>query len=258
MRALLVDDELHNLKTLSFLLENDCENITMAGMVQSTAQAKEWLGQHTADVIFLDINMPVESGFELLKHIDMQQTRVVFVTAYSEYAIRALKAGAVDYLLKPVQAEELQATVNKLALSFNNSSLASQNQQLLQQFLTHFPQKGLPLKIAIPQLGGINFVNVEDIISLQADSNYTILHLGNMQKIVVSKTLKDFEEILDGRHFVRIHKSYIVHLKYIREYSTTDGGTVKMTDGNLWSISRRQLDIFLEKMRSASLGFGKQ
>jgi two-component system LytT family response regulator len=257
MRALLVDDELHNLKTLAFLLENDCDNISVAGMAQNTTQAREWLQQHTADVIFLDINMPGESGFELLKDVDMARTRIVFVTAYSEYAIRALKAGAVDYLLKPVQTEELRATVQQLELSFDNSSRALQNQQLLQHFLTHFPQKGLPLKIAIPQLGGINFVNVEDIISLQADSNYTILHLGNMQKIVVSKTLKDFEEILDARQFVRIHKSYIVHLKYIKEYSTTDGGTVKMTDGNLWSISRRQLDIFLEKMRSASLGFGK-
>lgn len=257
MRALLVDDELHNLKTLEFLLLHDCENIIVAGMAQNTYEAREWLQQNTADVIFLDINMPGENGFDLLRYVDMDHTRVVFVTAYTEHAIRALKAGAVDYLLKPVKTDELCETIRKLERSFSNGSLALQHQQLMEHFITQFPKKEVPQRIAIPQLGGINFISIDDIVSLQADSNYTILHLANMQKIVVSKTLKDFEEILDVNRFVRIHKSYMVHLKYIREYSTTDGGTVKMSDGNQWSISRRQLDLFLDKMKSSSLGFGK-
>ena len=114
-----------------------------------------------------------------------------------------------------------------------------------------------PQKIALPQLGSISFIEVDDMVSLQADSNYTIIHMKDMQKLVISKTLKDFEELLDENQFARIHKSYIVNLRYIKEYSTIDGGIVKMSDGNQWSISRRQLELFLEKMKIASLMFSK-
>ena len=112
-------------------------------------------------------------------------------------------------------------------------------------------------KIAVPQLGSIRFIDLDEIVSLQADSNYTIIHLKDMQKLVISKTLKDFEDLLNDNQFARIHKSYIVNLSYIKEYSTIDGGVVKMIDGNQWSISRRQLDIFLEKMKVATVMFGK-
>jgi two-component system LytT family response regulator len=132
-----------------------------------------------------------------------------------------------------------------------------QNQRLMEHFLQTVNKKIPPKKIALPQLGGISFIEVDDIVSLQADGNYTIIHLNSMQKLVITKTLKDFEELLDQTQFARIHKSYIVNLKYIKEYSTTDGGVVKMTDGNQWSISRRQLESFLEKMKTASLMFGK-
>ena len=132
-----------------------------------------------------------------------------------------------------------------------------QNKQLLEHLLQTIAKKTSPKKIALPQLGGISFIEVDEIVSLQADSNYTIIHLCNMQKLVISKTLKEFEELLDQTQFARIHKSYIINIKYIKEYSTTDGGIVKMTDGNHWSISRRQLDSFLDKMKTASLMFGK-
>jgi two-component system LytT family response regulator len=128
---------------------------------------------------------------------------------------------------------------------------------LLQHLLQTIGKKQPPKKIALPQLGSISFIEVDDVVSLQADSNYTIIHTKDMQKLVVSKTLKDFEELLDDNQFVRIHKSYIVHLRYIKEYSTADGGIVKMADGNQWSISRRLLDYFLEKMKTNSLMFGK-
>ena len=128
---------------------------------------------------------------------------------------------------------------------------------MLQYLLETVKKKSPPTKIALPQLGSIRFIEVDDIISLQADSNYTIIHMKDMQKLVISKTLKDFEELLDESQFARIHKSYIVNLKYIKEYSTIDGGLVKMSDGNQWSISRRQLEFFLEKMKMASLMFGK-
>ena len=255
VKALLVDDEQNNLENLKFLLENDCSGIEVAGMAESATKAREWLKHNKVDVVFLDISMPGETGFEMLEKIPEQNFRVIFVTAHNEFAMQAIKASAVDYLLKPVSIIELQQAVNKLHAGFNNEQFLQQNQQLINHLVKNF-SPGLPMvKIALPQLGGINFLDVNEIISLQADSNYTIIHKQDMQKSVVTKTLKDFEDILDGNQFVRIHKSHIVHLKYITEYSTADGGIVKMSDGNVWSISRRQLDLFIQKMKAYNVLF---
>jgi two-component system LytT family response regulator len=257
IRALLVDDEPNNLEILEYMLLHDCEDVIVAGKVNDASSARRWLDTNIADVLFLDINMPGESGFELLNSLPNQKFKIVFVTAYNEYAIQAIKASALDYLLKPVNIEELQNTVARLHRSIKSPFDGAENQKLISHFLETIHHKSPPEKIALPHLGGISFIEVDDIVSLQADSNYTILHLITMQKMVISKTLKDFEDILDPSRFSRIHKSYIIHLKYIKEYSTTDGGMVKMADGNQWSISRRQLDVFLEKMKTSSLMFGK-
>lgn len=257
MKALLVDDEVNNLESLHFMLQHDCEGVEVIGKAVNAVQARDWLAQHTADVIFLDINMPGEDGFQFLNSLVTQNFKVVFVTAYNEYAIQAIKASALDYIVKPVNIDELQTAVEKVKRSLSSPVAAEQNRQLLEHLLQSVNKKTPPKKIALPQLGGISFIEVDDMVSLQADSNYTIIHMHNMQKLVISKTLKDFEELLDQTQFARIHKSYIVNLRYIKEYSTTDGGVVKMTDGNQWSISRRQLDTFLEKMKTGSLMFGK-
>ena len=255
VKALLVDDEKNNLENLKFLLEHDCTGIEVAGMVENGQKAREWLQHNKADVVFLDISMPGETGFEMLEKIPEQNFRVVFVTAHNEFALQAIKASAVDYLLKPVNITELQRTVSKLNEGQNNQQFLHENKQLIDNLFKNFSPGQTPVKIALPQLGGITFLDVNEIISLQADSNYTIIHKKDMQKSVVTKTLKDFEDILDGNQFVRIHKSHIVHLKYITEYSTADGGIVKMNDGNVWSISRRQLDLFLQKMKTYNVLF---
>lgn len=257
LRALLVDDEEHNLHNLQFMLLNDCEDVEVAGLVKSVAQARVWLQHNEADVLFLDISLPVEDGFQLLESLPHYNFKVVFVTAHNEFALKAIKASAVDYILKPVKIEELQAAVEKVKRLVASPAAAEQNRQLVQYLLQNIHKKTPPVKIALPQLGSISFIEINDMVSLQADSNYTIIHLKTMQKLVISKTLKEFEELLDGSLFVRIHKSYIVNLTYMKEYSTADGGIVKMTDGNQWSISRRQLEFFLSRMKEASLMFGK-
>ena len=257
LKALLIDDEFNNLESLQFLLQNDCEDITVVGKVQNASDARDWLTHNAADVVFLDINMPSENGFQFLSSLVNPNFKVVFVTAYNEYALQAIKASAVDYILKPINIDELQRAVEKVKHALKNPIATEQNKQLLEHLLQTIARKTPPKKIALPQLGGISFIEVDEIVSLQADSNYTIIHQCNMQKLVISKTLKDFEDLLDQTQFARIHKSYIINIKYIKEYSTTDGGIVKMTDGNHWSISRRQLDSFLEKMKTASLMFGK-
>lgn len=257
LQALLVDDEKNNLENLKYLLENDCTGIDVAGMADNGAKARDWLKHNKADVVFLDISMPGETGFEMLEKIPERNFGVIFVTAHNEFAMQAIKASAIDYLLKPVNITELQQAVNKLKDGFSDQQTVKQNQELIDHLVKNFTPGQTMVKIALPQLGGITFLDVNEIISLQADSNYTIIHKQDMQKSVITKTLKDFEDILDGSHFVRIHKSHIVNLKYITEYSTTDSGIVKMTDGNVWSISRRQLDLFLQKMKTYNVLFFK-
>lgn len=254
--AFLADDEPNNLENLQFMLENDCTGIQVAGTARSGPEAREWLANNQADVVFLDINMPGETGFEMLEKIGQPSFMVVFVTAYNEYALSAIKASAVDYLLKPVNISELQQAVEKIKQRVAEKKPAEE-QLLLQELLKNLNSGAQPMRIALPQLGGTVFLDTASIVSLQADGNYTIIHCKDLQKKVITKTLKDFEEILNDNQFVRIHKSHIVNLDYVKEFSTADGGIVKMTDGNVWGISRRQTDLFTSKMRAHNVVFFK-
>lgn len=257
-KALLVDDEENNLSNLEFILTHDCSDIAVVGKCLNASEARNFLQSNLVDVIFLDINMPDESGFELLQSLSGYNFKVIFVTAHNEYSLQAIKASALDYVLKPVSIEDIQQAVGKLKEVMKSVQAADLSQQLLKNFLALSNHHELPQRIALPQLGGVTYLDVNEIVSLQADGNYTIIHKQNMQKMVITKTLKDFEEILDDGQFVRIHKSYIVNLQQVKEYSTLDGGIAKMVDGNTWSISRRQLDSFLSKMNHSSLSFKKE
>jgi two-component system, LytTR family, response regulator len=258
LKALLIDDEVNNLENLKFILEQDFEGIVVTGKVTTANEAREWLQLNTVDVVFLDINMPSENGFQFLSSLSKRNFKVIFVTAYHEYAIQAIRASALDYIVKPINIDDLRVAIDKLKKTVDNPLINQQQQQLIEHLLSSVNRKTVPQKIALPQMGGISFIEVNEIVSLQADSNYTIIHMTNMQKMVITKTLKEFELLLDESQFFRIHKSYIVNLTHIKEYSSSDGGLVKMVDGNQWSISRRQIDQFLEKMKLASLMFGNK
>jgi two-component system, LytTR family, response regulator len=257
IKTLLVDDEANNLSNLEFVLNHDCVGIEVMGKATSAKEAREFLKLQPIEALFLDINMPIETGFDLLTSLPSNNYKVIFVTAYNEYSLQAIKANAIDYILKPVRIEDVQQAVLKLHSILSNEKLAQQSQMLLDNFLQVAHQAPPPKRIALPQLGGITYLDVDDIVSLQADGNYTIIHKRDMQKMVVTRTMKDFEDILDATQFIRIHKSYMVNLQQVHEYSTEDGGVAKMNDGNQWSISRRQLEFFLEKMSTSSLLFKK-
>ena len=257
LRALLVDSEVKSLSNLESLLLNDCEGIDVACKANSTKVARDWLKSNHVDVIFLDITMPTEDGFQFLTSIALKNVKIVLVTAYNEYTLLPIKASAIDYILKPVQINELREVVAKLKLAIENPTETAQNHVIIPYLLNSLHQKKSIKKIAVPQLGSIRFIDLDEIVSLQADNNYTIIHLRDIQKFVISKTLRDFEVLLDEYQFVRIHKMYIVNLNYIKEYSTIDGSVVKMTDGKQWSISRGELDSFLEKMKFVTVMFGK-
>lgn len=259
IRTIIVDDERANRQTLELLLE-DLPQISVVGKAADAGAARTLIAAEQPQLVFLDINMPGEDGFGLLASIPQRSFEVIFVSAYNDYGIRALRVSAADYLLKPVSFDELTAAVEKVERIVNGitsgSGPAANGQVIVDNLLRNVQTPGA-MKIALPHLGGISFVPLEDISYLQADSNYTIVHRVSGQKLVVSKTLKEFEDILQDRGFLRVHKSNIVHLRYVKEYSTGEGGTIHMADGSEVAISRRLQDEFLKRMSAYSVGFKK-
>jgi two-component system LytT family response regulator len=258
IRTIIVDDERNNQQTLQLLLE-DLPQVSVVGSASDAPSARALVASLNPDLVFLDINMPGEDGFQFLASIPERNFEVIFVSAYNDYGIKALKASAADYLLKPVSLDELEQAVEKVAhiISGKNEQLSRQQKSIIDNLLQNVKSPAQAIKIAVPHVGGISFINLEDISYLQADSNYTILHRVNLQKLVVSKTLKEFEDILQDKGFMRVHKSNIVNLRYVKEYSTLEGGIIRMYDGGEVAISRRMQEDFLKRMSTYSVGFKK-
>lgn len=258
IRTIIVDDESNNQQTLSLLLA-DIENIELIGTAGDATEARALVAAEKPQLVFLDINMPGEDGFQFLESIPNRDFEVIFVSAYNDYGIKALKASAADYLLKPVSYEELVQAIDKVVqlISDKNEQQTRQQRSIIDNLIQNTKLPPQAIKIAVPHVGGISFINLEDISYLQADSNYTILHRVNLQKLVVSKTLKEFEDILQDKGFMRVHKSNIVNLRYVKEYSTQEGGIIRMNDGGEVAISRRMQEEFLKRMGDYSVGFRK-
>ncbi|MBI1939420.1 MAG: response regulator transcription factor [Ignavibacteriales bacterium] len=236
LRAIIVDDELHGRENLKKIIENYCREIEILGCADSVVSAKELVSVHKPDVVFLDINMPVLDGFDFLDQYDERNFMVVFVTAHDEFGIKALKAGAADYVLKPVNIKELKQTVKKL-LSILNKKIKIET--------LHETDK-----LVLPSSHGFNVFVIDDIIRLEAEGCYTKVIIKEGKNTIVSRTLKDFEDALPKEKFFRIHKSHLINLKYIKNYSKIGGNFITMTDGSRIDISRRRAPDFILKIRA--------
>ena len=250
-RAIIVDDERNVREVLELLLSQYCQEVEVVALATSAAEARDMLKQHTIDIIFLDISMPKEDGFTFLTTIPKENYSIIFVTAYEDYALRAIKASAIDYLLKPVIPVDLQEAVSK-----SIRHLEMRNSRLLEKFNYNDSLRNLSeniklgnkhiSKITVSEQFGFQIINTSDLMYLEADSNYTILHISGLKKIVATRTLGDFEKILDQPDFFRIHKSIIINLNYLKAYSSYQGNFVTLSDGTLLNISRRRLNDFRE------------
>jgi two-component system, LytTR family, response regulator len=248
INALIVDDEQHARDSLQQLLERYFPEIKIRGHANSAEEARVILDTCEIDVLFLDVSMPNEGGFEFLESIDRSKYMFVFVTAHDQYALRALRASAVDYLQKPIDPDELRQTVEKLMVLKKTRSLstiaANAYNQSLQNLVSNTLDKKGVNRLCIPCMHGFSIIEVNDILYLYAENNYTVFHLNNRPKIVVSKSIKDYEEILDPFVFFRNHKSSIINLKYLKEFSKVDGYYAVMSDNSSISVSRRRLPEF--------------
>lgn len=246
IKALLVDDETPACETLAWLIKEYCPEISVEGMVHSASEARTFLNNNSADVIFLDISMPVESGFDLLHSLPENKYPVIFITAHDEYAIKAFRESAIDYLLKPVDGEELKQAIGKIKKRIENKKDPGYD-HALEKIIQNFSTQARTNKISIPHAEGIHFIMTKDIVYLEADSNYTIFHLMNGGKIVASKTMGEFEPQLT-QNFFRIHKSFNINLNHVSEYVKKDGNSVLMSDGALLPVSRRKNEELVQAL----------
>lgn len=240
--AIIVDDEAKGRLALQQKLQAYCPQVNILAQAADGAEAIALIEKHKPQLVFLDIEMPRMNGFEMLSAIKEKNFHIIFTTAYDQYAIKAIKYAAFDYLLKPVDIEELKAAVEKISsISIKN---IKEQAALLQQNRDH-PKKQLH-KLALPTLEGLLFIDIGNIIYLEASSNYTNIILADKTKIIASKTLKDFEELLPEEIFFRPHHSYIINLTYIKKYIKGDGGQIELQNGTFIDVSRRKKEEFLK------------
>lgn len=239
-KGMIVDDELSGRENLKTLIESYCTEIKVTGTASSAVEAKNMLEYLSPDVVFLDVNMPVLDGFDFLESVDSSKFMIVFVTAHEGYAIRAIKAKAIDYLLKPINIKELQQTVKRLSVHFNNNNY-HKNDNINSTVQTE--------KVILPVSHGFKVINAEDIIRLEAEDCYTHIFTTIEKKLTISKTLREIEDKVSDRLFFRVHKSHLINLHHIKNYSKLDGGCITMSDGVKIHVSRRKGADFTEKYK---------
>lgn len=244
MKAIIVDDEKNARDVLNYILKKNFPDIRVCETCASADEGIAAIQLHSPDIVFLDIEMPKKSGFDMLQELGTVDFEIVFTTAYDKYAIKAFKFSAVDYLLKPVSQADLKQTVERIRRSKeqNNSINAAQIEFLLESMR----KKELPgNRLALYTTEGVRFINPEKVIRCESSSNYTTFFFDNGEKILSSKTLKDVEEIFHPFSFYRVHNSHLINLRYVEKYNKEDGGIVVMSDGTEIMVARSRKDEFL-------------
>lgn len=243
IKAIIIDDEKHCSDSLQWQLQQYCPEVAVAGVCKSPAQALIEIDKQQPQLIFLDVEMPGMSGFEMLEQLTDINFDIIFTTAFDQYAIRAIKFGALDYLVKPIDKDELRIAIDKVVKHSNNESLKQ-----LTALLTHI-RKSNDLsfqKIALPTLHGYELAPLNNIMYCESKSNYTNIHLNNGQQILVSRTLKDIEELLNMHPFFRIHNSFLVNLQYAIRYIKGEGGSLVLNNNITIPVSRNKKEELLK------------
>lgn len=237
MKAIIIDDEAGSRNNLKFLLERFCPQVEVAGWANNAEEGLELIAKAEPDLVFLDIEMPEQDGFQLIEKLPTyDRPKIIFTTAYEQYAVKAFKVSAVDYLLKPIDIDELKNTVERME---RERTLAWQ--QALQRF-----KEVAPKKLVIPHQSGITFLEENEIICLEANRNYTEIHTKKGKKIMVAKTLGDFEEMLTSTTFFRVHRSFIINLQALEQWVSKEGGYLLMSNQLRVPLARNRREQFFK------------
>src|SRR5215510_8564020 len=243
IKAILIDDEIHCLDTLNMLIRDFCPEVQVMEQCRSAKQGLDAVAKYQPAMIFLDIEMPVMNGFEFLEQLKTIDFAIVFTTSYDQYAIKAIRFSALDYLLKPIDPKELVAAVRKVQTQ-KNLPVPEQFQMLMSQVKRH---DGGFTKIAIPTAEGFELIPSDEVVRCEADDNYTHLYLKNKTKIIACRTLKEMEEQLqDFSSFLRVHHSYVVNLNEVNKYIRGEGGYLVMSDGATVNVSRSRKEPLMK------------
>ncbi|MBN1339794.1 MAG: response regulator transcription factor [Bacteroidales bacterium] len=245
IRVLIIDDEEKARTALRNLLEKHCPEIRILGEAGNVKSGLELIREEHPEAVFLDVQMPDGTGFNLLEQVGKIDFKVIFVSAYDKFAIQAFKFSAIDFLQKPVDPELLIEACTRLGKSESRFEEINKKLEVLLGNMNSFE------KIALPTMDGIIFVKIKEITRCESDNNYTNIFLSTGQKIIVSKTLKEYDDMLTPFNFFRIHKSYLINLAYLQRYKKGEGGSVIMEDGTELEVSRRRKEEFLACLQRA-------
>ncbi len=241
MKAIIIDDEQHCITTLTWALTQYCKDVQVVAAVNSAEEGIQVIMQHKPDVVFLDVEMPAMNGIQMLQRFDEISFDVIFTTAYDQYAIKAIKLNALDYLLKPVDKDELIMAVDKVRARKTHIS----RRQI--DGMQELHKTRIPNKIALSTLTGLHFINLDELIRVEGEGNYSNFMLKGNRKILLSKKLGDAEEMLKGNdQFFRVHKSHIINLRFVERYIRGEGGEIIMEDGTSISLSKNKKEEFLK------------
>ena len=244
IRSIIIDDDESNLSNLQIMLTTYCPNVEILAAASTVPQAISEILSKKPDLLFLDVEIKNSTGFDLLEQLENRNFHVIFVTAFDQYAIKALRFSAVDYLLKPISIEDLQNAVNRAQQRMMQPHPFKELENLMSNM-----RKGIQTpRIALPMSGSIEFVPVSNILRCVGESSYTTFHMKGGSKMVVSKTLKEYEDLLEEHNFLRVHKSHLVNLNHVKSFVKTADAHVVMDDGSTVTVSNLKKQEVLKRM----------
>jgi len=243
--TLVIDDEPDAVNFITTIIGEYCPGLEVKGKAHNVKDGVQLIKDIKPELVFLDVEMPNGTGFDLLTYFPEKNFDVVFITAFNHYAIKAIKYSAVDYILKPINISEFIESVNKIIYKRKTSTyLGNDNFEALLENL----RTSNPSRLVIPTSDGREYLNPKDIIRIEADRSYSWFFISDKRKILVSKHLKEFQDLLSDRNFFRPHNSHLINLDFVKKFVRNDGGYIEMTDGSQVPISRNRKDLFLDHM----------
>lgn len=248
VKTLIVDDEQDAVSFIGSIIREYCPKLEVIGTANSAKEGVQFILEKQPELVFLDVEMPHGSGFDLLAQFPKKMFDVVFITAFNQYAMKAIKFSAVDYILKPINISEFIEAVEKVIEKRNSSS----NQDINYVELLENLKSARPAKLAIPTSEGMEYLNTKEIIRIEADRSYCWFYMLNGKKHLVSKNLKEYQDLLGDRNFFRSHNSHLINLEFVKKYVRQEGGYIEMTDGSQIPVSRIKRDLFLQQMAKLS------
>jgi len=245
LKAVIIDDEADAVNSIELIINEYCNNVMVVGKAYSASEGKEVIISKSPDIVFLDIEMPRGNGFDMLEMIPDRDFQVIFITAYNNWAIKAFKYNAIDYILKPIDIDDFIRAVDKAEKS--KSSNKNIDVDRYKELLSNISNKTLN-KIAISTSEGIEYIEIEKIIRFEGDGSYSKVFIVDQTYILVSKNLKEFQELLEDNDFFRTHNSHLINLAFVKKYVMKDGGHIEMKDNSIVPISRRKKEAFIDIM----------